>query len=147
MKLYTIGFSGKSAETFFGLLQEAGVKSIFDLRLSNRGQLAGFTKEDDLKYFLKRLLNIPYFHHPELAPDHELMDDYHKKRVDWEGFKIRFEAIMESRAADEILTQIIPLAPKPICLLCSEAKANTCHRSLIAARIKKLMPDTQIIDL
>lgn len=147
MKLYTIGFSGKSAETFFGLLQEAGVKSIFDLRLSNRGQLAGFTKEKDLRYFLKRLMKIPYFHYPELAPDHELMDDYHKKRVDWEGFKIRFEAIMESRNADEILKKIIPQAPQPICLLCSEAKADTCHRSLIAARIQKLFPDTQIIDL
>ncbi|MCB5225144.1 MAG: DUF488 domain-containing protein [Candidatus Cloacimonadaceae bacterium] len=147
MKLYTIGFSGKSAETFFELLKNAGVKSIFDLRLSNRGQLAGFTKEDDLKYFLKRLLNIPYFHYPELAPDHELMDDYHKKRVDWEGFKIRFETIMESRGADEILKKIIPPAPQPICLLCSEAKANTCHRSLIAARVQKLMPGTEVIDL
>ncbi len=147
MKLYTIGFSGKSAETFFELLENAGVKSIFDLRLSNRGQLAGFTKEDDLRYFLKRLMNIPYFHYPELAPDHDLMDDYHKKRVDWEGFKIRFEAIMESRGADEILKKIIPQAPQPICLLCSEAKANTCHRSLIAARVQKLMPGTEVIDL
>jgi hypothetical protein len=38
-------------------------------------------------------------------------------------------------------------AKKPICLLCSEAKPDFCHRSLVAQIIKKLYPKTEIIHL
>lgn len=53
MKLYTIGFSQKSAEEFFGLLSQNGVIKLIDVRLSNQSQLAGFTKARDLPYFLR----------------------------------------------------------------------------------------------
>ena len=48
MKLFTIGFTKKSAETFFTRLTNAGVKRLVDVRLNNVSQLAGFTKRDDL---------------------------------------------------------------------------------------------------
>ena len=53
INLYTIGFTKKNAETFFTLLRKNGVKKLIDVRLNNVSQLAGFTKQDDLKYFLK----------------------------------------------------------------------------------------------
>ena len=68
MKIFTIGFTKKSAETFFTRLKNAGVKRLIDVRLNNVSQLAGFTKKDDLRYFTKALCNIDYFHLPELAP-------------------------------------------------------------------------------
>ena len=55
INLYTIGFTKKNAETFFTLLRKNGVKKLIDVRLNNVSQLAGFTKQDDLKYFLKEL--------------------------------------------------------------------------------------------
>jgi hypothetical protein len=60
MKIFRIGFTKKSAETFFTRLN--------DVRLSNASQLAGFTKKDDLRYFTQAICNIDYVHLPELAP-------------------------------------------------------------------------------
>lgn len=45
IKLYTIGFTKKNAETFFGKLMKAGVEKLIDIRLNNVSQLAGFTKK------------------------------------------------------------------------------------------------------
>ena len=42
VKLFTIGFTKKSAETFFSLLRESGVLRVLDIRLHNTSQLAGF---------------------------------------------------------------------------------------------------------
>ena len=44
MKLYTIGFTRKSAETFFTQLKTSGVRTLIDTRLNNRSQLSGFAK-------------------------------------------------------------------------------------------------------
>ena len=52
MKLFTIGFTKKSAEEFFTHLQKAGVRRIVDIRLNTTSQIAGFAKARDLKYFL-----------------------------------------------------------------------------------------------
>ena len=38
MKIFTIGFTKKSAETFFTLLANAGVKRLVDVRLKNISQ-------------------------------------------------------------------------------------------------------------
>ena len=53
--LFTIGFTKKNAETFFGKLITAGVEKVIDIRLNIVSQLAGFTKKDDLIYFLKKI--------------------------------------------------------------------------------------------
>ena len=71
MKLYTIGFTRKSASKFFGLLRESGASRIVDIRLRNKSQLAGFTKMNDLGYFLREICKMEYVHLPELAPTGE----------------------------------------------------------------------------
>ena len=73
MKLYTIGYSKKSAEEFFDLLRDNNVKRVVDIRRHNTNQLAGFTKQDDLAWFLKVIANIEYQHVLELAPSEDLM--------------------------------------------------------------------------
>ena len=37
IKIFTIGFSKKSARQFFKILQQAGVKKVVDIRLNNTG--------------------------------------------------------------------------------------------------------------
>jgi Protein of unknown function, DUF488 len=66
--LYTIGFTKKSAEAFFTKLSTSGVGRIIDVRLNNVSQLAGFTKKDDLPYFLRVICGIEYFHIRFLLP-------------------------------------------------------------------------------
>ena len=72
MAVYTIGVTKKSAAEFFGALKRSGVKRLLDVRLNNSSQLAGFTKKEDLAYFLQELLPADYKHEPLLAPTPEV---------------------------------------------------------------------------
>ena len=53
MYIYTMGFTQKSAETFFEKIIDNKIELLLDIRLNNQSQLAGFTKGKDLKYFLR----------------------------------------------------------------------------------------------
>ena len=55
MSVFTIGFTGKTAETFFSILKESGAKRVVDIRINRTSQLAGFAKEQDMSYFLNKL--------------------------------------------------------------------------------------------
>src|SRR4051794_535162 len=98
MLLYTIGFTGKSAEQFFSLLQQAGVRIVIDTRLRNVSQLAGFAKRRDLEYFLKAIAGIDYLHDTELAPTDEMLTAYKDKSIGWEEYERRFNDLLEKRA-------------------------------------------------
>ena len=83
MKIYTIGFTRKSAEEFFGILKKNDIDLLIDIRLNNVSQLAGFTKSDDLKFFLKTLNCCDYVHEVTLAPTKDILDSYKKKIISW----------------------------------------------------------------
>ena len=83
MKIYTIGYTKKSAEEFFGLLERHGIERVVDVRLKNTSQLAGFTKRDDLEYFLQRVLGADYCHTDFLAPTPDLLKAYRESGGDW----------------------------------------------------------------
>ena len=140
-KIFTIGFTKKSAERFFTTLQQAGVKRIVDVRLNNISQLAGFTKMDDLRYFLKAIGGMEYLHLPELAPTQEMLDAYKKRKGDWSVYEKQFLELMATRHIEETV-------PKDIvnegCLLCSEDKPHHCHRRLVAEYLASHWPDVQI---
>jgi len=68
MKVFTIGFTKKSARDFFGKLSRPEIKRLVDVRLNNVSQLAGFAKKDDLRFFAEAICHIEYVHLPELAP-------------------------------------------------------------------------------
>lgn len=125
----TIGFTKKSAETFFTTLSRNGVKRLIDVRLNNTSQLAGFAKKEDLTYFLKAICNIDYIHLPELAPTADILDAYKKHKGDWRVYEQKFLQLMAERRVEESL-------PKDLlnegCLLCSEDKPHYCHRRLVA---------------
>ena len=59
MKLFTIGFTKKTARRFFEMLRTSGARSVVDVRLNNVSQLAGFAKKEDLAYFLKEICGHP----------------------------------------------------------------------------------------
>ena len=52
MTIYTMGFTQKSAEEFFGLIKKYNIELLVDIRLNNQSQLAGFSKGRDLAFFL-----------------------------------------------------------------------------------------------
>jgi uncharacterized protein (DUF488 family) len=144
IKLFTIGFSKKNAMQFFKALQNAGVKRVLDIRLNNVSQLAGFTKKDDLKFFLHTIAGIGYEHRPEMAPTKELLDDYKKKKLNWSEYEKRFSIIIIERKIENILT---PNGLNNACLLCSEPEADKCHRRLVAEYLQSKWGNIEICHL
>ena len=142
--LFTIGFTKKPAEAFFGRLSRAGVKRIIDIRLNNVSQLAGFAKRDDLRYFLKAIGGIDYIHLPELAPTQEIMDNFKKKKGDWPVYERGFRALLKERKPEETLSKDLF---DSACLLCSEDKPDHCHRRLVAEHLAKKWGDIKIVHL
>jgi len=129
VNLFTIGFTQKSAKTFFSTLKQAGVKRIIDTRLNNVSQLAGFAKKPDLQYFLKTLADIEYLHILDLAPTKDILDEYKKNKGDWSIYEQKFLHLIETRKIEKKVT---PEQLDGACLLCSEAKPHHCHRRLVA---------------
>jgi len=141
MKLYTIGFTKKSAERFFGLLRRAGVATLVDVRLNNVSQLAGFAKRDDLKYFLSEICGVAYMHRPDLAPTQSVLDDYKKHGASWRAYEDRFLELMKHRRIEDTVP---PELLDNAVLLCSEDKAHHCHRRLVAEYLAQHWGDITI---
>lgn len=144
MKLFTIGFTKKCAESFFSLLQKSGAKRVVDVRLNNVSQLAGFTKRDDLKYFLDQICGMEYRHLPLLAPTAEMLQAYKKKKGDWGAYEREFCALLAARQIEGAVSKEL-LADA--CLLCSEPTAEHCHRRLVAEYLREKWGDVQIVHL
>ena len=144
MKVYTIGFTKKSAKQFFELLKLHKINKLFDIRLNNSSQLAGFTKGEDLKFFLKEIGDIEYTHLIELAPVREILDGYKKKALDWERYEKLYMDLLESRNINTTSRDMMDAEADRICLLCSEATPEKCHRRLAAEFLKKKHPEKQI---
>lgn len=145
MKLYTIGFTQKSAERFFGLLAEHDVERVIDIRLKPGGQLSGFAKQQDLAWFLDRLVGADYLHLPILAPSADVRDDYRKDR-DWDRYVPRFEALMDERGIPAALDRAV-FEERVSCLLCSEPGPARCHRRLVAERLAREWHQVEVIHL
>lgn len=134
VQLFTIGFAETTAEHFFKLLRGAGVKRIVDVRLNNTSQLAGFSKKDDLRFFLREMGGIEYIHVPELAPTQNILDAFKKHKGSWSVYEQEFNALMAKRGIENIISRDTASLG---CLLCSEKKPHHCHRRLVAEYLQK----------
>lgn len=122
MIVYTVGFTGKTAEQFFSLLKKSGVRRVIDVRLNNSSQLSGFAKKKDLAFFLKEICDIQYRHVPNLAPTEEILKMYKNGNMTWEQYEEKFNNILQSRHIEKVLDAELLDGD---CFLCSE------HLSLI----------------
>ena len=144
MQLFTIGFTKKSAQTFFTTLKTSGAKTLVDVRLNNVSQLAGFTKRDDLAYFVKTIGGMDYVHAQQLAPTQEMLNEYKKNTKDWPSYERRFLDLLAQREVEKS-------TPKELidgaCLLCSEPTHERCHRRLVAEYFGKKWGSLQVFHL
>ena len=142
MDIFTIGFTKKSAEQFFDLLGGANARLLLDIRLNNASQLAGFTKRDDLAFFTRRLLDIPYRHEVRLAPTQPMLDEYKKQKGSWSAYEAKFYRLMADRRIEETVD-----IPDGAALLCSEPTATKCHRRLVAEYLANRWDDVRVVHL
>jgi uncharacterized protein (DUF488 family) len=143
-KIFTIGFTEKSAEKFFSLIEENNIKRLIDVRLNNVSQLSAFAKKDDLKYFLRKILSCDYIHRPDLAPTEKILKNYKTKVINWEIYTDEYINLLNSRnimsylKEDEILNSVF---------LCSECQPKYCHRQLLVEYLHKQWDNFEIIHL
>lgn len=145
MRLYTIGFTKKSAEAFFTRLHEHGVTCLVDIRLRPNGQLSGFARGEDLPYFLRHLAASDYVHMKQLAPSDELLTTYRRDH-DWERYARGYQELMRARAIPDALDRAW-FAGQACCFLCSEATPEHCHRGLLAELIASAWGDVEIVHI
>jgi uncharacterized protein (DUF488 family) len=143
--IYTIGFTQTTAEHFFERLHAAGVRRLVDVRLNNTSTLAGFSKRDDLAYFLRTILDAAYVHEPMLAPTDELLGQYRKKQTGWDAYAVAFQALLAERGVESTLDRAAFTSPSV--LLCSEATAEHCHRRLVGEYLARAWGDIEIVHL
>jgi uncharacterized protein (DUF488 family) len=144
LHIFTIGFTRKTAEQFFTLLENARVRRVLDIRLNNVSQLAGFAKKDDLRFLLQRVAGIGYVHLPDLAPTQDMLDALKKNKGPWADYEKKFLALIAQR-------QIETKVPRDLlhqgCLLCSEDTPDHCHRRLVAEYLQRAWDNVEITHL
>ena len=144
IKLYTIGFTKKNAEHFFGLLKSNKVKNIVDTRIKTNSQLAGFAKANDLAYFAKEIAQISYEHQLDFAPTKELLSKYRKGTITWQTYEDEYLNLLDMR---KVKSKVEIEKLHEHCLLCSEHTVEKCHRRLLAEYLQEVNTDLKIIHL
>lgn len=142
----TIGVYEFDASSFIRALDGAGVTQVVDIRQRRgvRGSEYAWANSQRLQ---ARLADerIGYEYHPELAPDTELRHlQYREDNRQGVGKRSRVRLAPEYiRTYTEEILDLVPLEPLvsrlPVhgigALLCVEATAEACHRSLVAERL------------
>lgn len=145
--IYSIGFTQKSAEDFFTLLQKNNVRILVDVRLNNTSQLAAFSKFPDIEFFLNKICNIEYRHEIAFAPEESTLKRYKKKEINWEQYVSEFFETMKKRNIRKYIADKYRSEDRKVCLLCSEPTPEQCHRRLIAEIFAEVFANTKIIHL
>ncbi|WP_409199575.1 DUF488 family protein [Methanobrevibacter sp. DSM 116169] len=131
MKVFTMGSSGQKAEEFFKTIDENNIEMVLDVRLHNHSQLLGFTKGTDLGFFLDKISSCDYIHDENFCPKEEILDQYRKKEIGWDGYRDSYLGLIDERDMKSIYDKKYNHYDN-ILLLCSEKSPDTCHRILLA---------------
>lgn len=122
----------------------AAVSRILDVRLNNVSQLAGFSKRDDLRFFLREICHAGYVHIPDLAPTQPMLDEYKKQSHDWDLYEKKYIELLNMRnVAAKLERDIFDRA----CLLCSEDTPDRCHRRLAIEYLRDRWGEIDIVHL
>ena len=144
----TIGVYEFDGSSFVRALDDARVTQVIDIRQRRgvRGAQYAWANANRLQ---ERLANarIGYEYHPELAPDTEMRQlQYREDARQGVGKRSRARLSPEYvRVYTEEILDLVPLEPLvrrlPVhgiaALLCVEATAEACHRSLVAQRLRE----------
>jgi len=144
VNIFTIGFTGKTAEEFFSLVGSANIKKLIDIRINRSSQMSGFAKEKDLGFFLEKLNGIEYVINEELAPTKSLLSEYRDRQIDWSTYSLRYLELLSRRS---ILSKFNQSYFDNSVLLCSEKAPIACHRVLLADFLKSNFNNVEIVHL
>jgi uncharacterized protein (DUF488 family) len=145
-RIATVGVYEFDAESFIRALDAAGVTQVIDIRQRRgvRGTEYAWANAQRLQRRLAEA-RIAYEYHPELAPDTELRQLQYREDARQGVGKRSRERLSPAyiETYNKEILDLVPLDPLirrlPVhglgALLCVEATAAACHRSLVARRL------------
>ncbi len=132
--IFTFGYEGLSLARFFSTLQLNDIECIVDVRQMPLSRKKGFSKNALAESAESH--NIDYIHKVALGCPRFIRDQYRLDN-DWQNYERQFQRYIETQN-EEIDALISLCAQQRCCLLCFEANALSCHRSLVARRSRDL---------
>ncbi|CRN06140.1 hypothetical protein PYEL_19320 [Pseudomonas sp. URMO17WK12:I11] len=134
MAIYTAGYEGLSIDAFIARLKQAQIEKVLDVREYPLSRKPGFSK----KAFAQCLADagIAYEHSAPLGCPKPIRNRY-KVDGDWGVYARDFRSYIRTRM-DLLESLTADAADQRICMVCYEADANFCHRSLIAEAAREL---------
>ncbi|MCJ2089388.1 DUF488 domain-containing protein [Methylobacterium sp. E-005] len=132
-QIFTIGYEGLDSEQLGGILRDAGVGVLADVRAVANSRKRGFSKgvlstslrEAGLGYTHLRSLGTPKSgRQAARAGDAALLR------------RIYCEEVLDTAAGQTALGELAAMAEAaPLCLLCFERDPSVCHRRILAERL------------
>src|SRR5437868_878554 len=128
--IYTIGYEGRALDELIAMLSAEKVERVIDIRELPLSRRRGFSKTPlgealrahDIEYVHMRQAGNPYRKQKDEIPRSELLAKYGKHIA----------------KADDVVDEVAEAARgRRVALLCYEADAAECHRSLLAPRVAK----------
>jgi len=126
--LFTIGYEGKSIESFMNALIQNGVRLICDVRKNPLSRKFGFSK-NKLKH-ISETIGIQYIHVPDLGIDSDKRSSL-ETTEDYQCLFKEYKRTLPTHKA--ILEQVYSLLRSNgrITLMCYEQDPEMCHRHVI----------------
>jgi uncharacterized protein (DUF488 family) len=136
MRIWTIGHSTRSIDTFISLLKANGITVLADVRTwPGSKRYPQFNKEKLFQSLGKA--GIRYEHFPELGGRRKAKPD--SKNTAWRNESFRgYADYMETEEFNKGVKRLLDLAAAagPTAIMCAEAVWWRCHRSLISDYLK-----------
>ena len=134
LAVYTMGYEGRSVDSFFDYLLREGIMAILDVRARPISRKYGFAKKS--MSAIAEKLGVGYCHHPQVG----IPSDKRKGLTDYASY----QQLLESYEQDflpgrqrEISELAVAVGQRPSALVCMERDANWCHRSRLAKAVSK----------
>src|SRR4051794_13094206 len=135
--LFTIGYEGKTPDEFLGELAAAGVDLVIDVRAVAASRRPGFSKTALANSVRER--GIDYLHLRPLGTPAAGREAARKGRVA-EMRRIYAGQLETPEAALAFEQALAAASERRAALLCYEADAAGCHRTMLAERMIARMP-------
>lgn len=130
--IVTLGYEGRNLDQFLLILKGNNIRRLIDVRNNPFSLKPGYSKNQLAKSL--EATGISYLHLPELG-----IESRRRKNLTKKGMASLFrtyEQELDSKMA--ALTRIKNLAQKErVALMCFEADATECHRSVIAKKLRE----------
>ena len=143
MKIYTMGFKGKSQEEFIKTINKKKIELVVDMRERNRFPMLGFCNEGELKKCLKGRCNCDYLYNSMLAPMCGYYEAYTERAISWDEYVAKYkETLSERGIAGRFLIDCMEY--ERIMIICLGKTPGRCSRKLLAEWLQERIRGIEI---